>query len=91
MRKREWGQRRTGWGEEAKGLGEETQGVHSGLQSRLGPRENPLLTAGGDKTQPLPPGSLLRSASQTKTKEGPPDNVMRTTARAGASWTSVLR
>lgn len=56
-----------------------------GPRADSGPAKALFLARLEGRPNPCPLNSLLRSASQTKTKERQPDNVIRTTVRAGTS------
>lgn len=77
-----------GEGEEAKGPRRETREERPvGPRADSGPEKALFLTRLESRPDPCTLDSLIRSASQTKTKEGQPDNVIRTMVRASASST----
>lgn len=58
-----------------------------GPRADSGPEKTLFLTRLNGRPDPCSLDSLIRSASHTKTKEGQPDNGIRTTVRAGTSGT----
>lgn len=62
-----------------------------GPRADSGPEKTLVLTRLEGRPDPSPPDSLIRPASQTKTKEGQWDNVIGTTVRVGTSGTLPVR